>query len=373
MPRKRRGRGEGGLFQRSDGYWVGSVSGIDGNGKRRRLTVYGKTKQIALAKLKDVRPIDGGYLGDAKTTTIAGWLDRWCESAKLAPTTRKRYAEIIRVHLKPLIGSVRLAKLAKVHVGRLLDDLEQRGVKARVRQMCFRVLHTALNVAVADDLLVANPAARIKQPRVPAYEMKTYSPEETARLLAAAQGHRLYALLVVALDAGARQGEIFGLRWPGIDFATGVMSVTHSLEEIRGVRRLKEPKNGKVRRVLLTPFAVEALADHRKLMLAEGHYQATGPVFPSNTGDWLRKSNFRRQVFHIWQQKAGIPRLRFHDLRHTAATNLLQASIPLTTVAERLGHAKPSFTLNTYCHALETTQKVAAEKLDQLFRKSTGS
>src|SRR6516162_2994686 len=114
----RRGRGEGGLYQRADGYWVGSVSGIDGNGRRRRVTVYGKTKAIALAKLKDVRPIDGGYLGDAKTTTTGVWLDRWRErltqQKHLQPTTSTRYAEIIALHLKPLVGAVRLAKLGKV-------------------------------------------------------------------------------------------------------------------------------------------------------------------------------------------------------------------------------------------------------------------
>jgi len=283
------------VYQRADGYWVGAVSGIDGTGRRRRVVVYGKTKGDALTKLKEVRPIGPDVVNDVRGLTVAGWLDRWLEMARagLAPTTALRYGELIRLRLKPLIGGVKLAQVGVFHVQKLLADMEGREISARGRQMAFLVLSRALKAAVKARLLQYNPAADVEgKPRVPKPEVTVYTEEESALLLAAAQGHRLAPLLVVAMDSGARQGELFALTWANIDFPAGAMTIRRTLED--GTLRLKEPKTGKGRRVHLSAYTMQILSQHRKAMLVEGHCRHDAPVFCDCNGGWLRKSNFIR-------------------------------------------------------------------------------
>jgi integrase len=203
--------------------------------------------------------------------------------------------------------------------------------------------------------------------------MKVYDDEQTGRLLAAAKGNRLEALFVLAVDTGMRQGELFGLQWSAVDFEAGAVLVQRSLEEINGTHRLKEPKSGRGRRVDLSSFALAMLQDHRKAMLAEGHYRPDGPVFCDHDGGWLRKPNFLRRVLRPLQASAKIPAIRFHDLRHTAATLMLLNDVNVKVVSERLGHGSVQITLDTYSHVLPTMQKLAADRMDRFFRRKTGT
>jgi hypothetical protein len=167
MARKRRGRGEGGVYQRADGYWVGAVSGIDGSGRRRRVVVYGKTKGHAINKLKEVRPIGADYVGNGRHVTLGTWLDQWHEMAKgkLAPTTAQRHEQLIRLRLKPLIGGVKLAQVDVFHVQKFLADMDGQGITARGRQMAFLVLARALKAAAKMRLIPWNPRPTWKEDR----------------------------------------------------------------------------------------------------------------------------------------------------------------------------------------------------------------
>jgi integrase len=210
--------------------------------------------------------------------------------------------------------------------------------------------------------------------------------ERCNRFLIAARKDRLYALYVLAIDSGMRQGELFGLQWPDVDFTTGAVHVLRSLEEINGRLRLKEPKSGRGRRIELSRITLDALHDHRKQMLAEGH--AAGPVFCDQHGGFPRKGNVLRRSFWKIIDRANtkgkmeaeekvqaaaptalLPRIRFHDLRHTAATLLLLANVNAKIVSERRGHASIQLTLDTYSHVLPTMQKQAAEKMDGILGK----
>jgi integrase len=200
------------------------------------------------------------------------------------------------------------------------------------------------------------------------------SDEAQARaLLTAASSHRLYALFLLALDTGMRQGELFAQCWEDIDFDAGSVLVQRSLEEINGRHRVKEPKSDKARRIDVSTFTLNVLQDHRKAMLAEGCYAPDAPVFPATEGGWLRKPNFQRRVYRPPQKAAGFPAIRFHDLRHTAATLMLLNDVNVKVVNERLGHASIQFTLDTYSHVLPTMQRIAAEKKDAFFRGNMGS
>jgi integrase len=364
------------VYERPDGLWVATISNIDGSGKRRRATAYAATKREALEKLDELRRKATGQVGDLRRLTVGQWLDQWLEMAKnaLAPSTAQRYEQLIRMRLKPNVGGVKLAQLGVFHVQKLLTEMERQGITARGRQMAYVVLSRALKQAVRSKLIPANPAGDVEgKPSPPKPEVHVYTEEESAKLLAAAAGHRLVALLVTAMDSGARQGELFALTWQDVNFQAGAITIRYTLEESKGRFRRKETKTKKGRRVDLSSYTTDVLADHRRAMLAEGHVRPDAPVFCDTTGGWLRKSNFIRKTFRPWQDAAGVPRRRWHDLRHGLATALLERGVPAKIVSERLGHSKVGITLDTYSHVTPTMQRGVAQEMDKFFREKTGS
>jgi integrase len=376
MARKRRGRNEGSVTERPDGLWVARISVIDSAGKRRRPAVYTKSKREALQKLDELKAKATGQVGDTRRLSLAVWLDEWFRMAKSkwAPSTTQRHEQLIRLRLRPNVGGVKLAQVGVFHIQKLLRDLEAQGISPRGVQMAYRTLYGALRQAVRMKMISGNCAADVEgKPRVPKPKVQTYSSEEVTKLLDAAQGHRLAALLTLALSTGARQGELMGLRWPDIDFANGAVMIRHNLEELKGRHRLKEPKSGKARRVDLATGTLNTLAEHRKAMVVEGHCSPTTPVFCDRNGNWLRKSNFIRQVFRKWEADAGVPRRRWHDLRHTSASMLLAEGTATKIVQERLGHHSAAFTLDQYAHTSQTMQREAAEVMDRILSKKAGS
>lgn len=371
MTRKRRGRGEGSIYRRADGTWCGAISaGHDANGKRIRRAVYGKTKQETQDKLRRLQnDADAGRLTDAGTLTVRRYLLRWLDVARstIQPTTHRRYEQCVRLQITPHIGTLLLNKLAPLHVEQLFLALEREEVSPRGRQMAGTVLHTALAHAVRLRLIPTNPARDVTKPRPSKREMRVWDADQVAEFLETTLSDRLHGMYVLALDSGMRQGELFGLQWSDVDFSAGTVLVCRSLEEIAGRHRLKEPKSGRARQINLSQVTLDALHDHRKAMLAEGHGHA--PVFCDHNGGWLRKSNTVRRLFQPAIKRAGVPAIRFHDLRHTSATLLLLAGENPKVVSERLGHASIEITLNTYSHVLPTMQEQAARKMDVILRR----
>jgi integrase len=332
--------------------------------------VYGNSKQEAQEKLWQLQhDASSGTLADAGQLTIKDYLTRWLENAhrpKVQPTTYAGNEPKIRLRLIPHLGRVRLAKLSSLNVEQLYADMARAGDSPQERQKCGKLLRQALRHAVDAGLIATNPALRVPLPKICKPQMQVYDPEQTRRFLEAARLDRLYAMYVLALDGGMRQGELFALQWPDFDFNTGSIFVQRSLEEIKGQHRLKETKTGKGRRRIdLSQFTLDALHEHRKRMLGEG--TITGPVFCDTHGGWLRKSNVVRDSYNRIVKRVGLPRIRFHDLRHTCATLLLLAEVNVKVVSERLGHASIQLTLDTYSHVLPTMQKKAAEKMDAFF------
>jgi integrase len=363
--RARRGRGEGSIFQRGDGLWVANVSaGFNANGKRRRRAVYGKTKREVQDKLKALGASDCNV--DAGSMTVGALLVRWLETKRTdtQPATHLRYKVIVVNHLTPRIGRLRLASIAPVNVEQLYREMERDGVSPRNRQLAGVVLSNALTYAVRLKLVPHNAAREIRKPRSQRKELRTWTAADAAAFLKATEFDRLHALYVLALATGMRQGELFALEWTDVDFEAGYLTVRRSLEDLGGTLRVKEPKTGKGRRVDLPAFALDALHAHRKAMLAEGH--RTAVVFVDADGGYLRRPNVLRRSFGPAMAKAEVPTIRFHDLRHTAATLLLAAGENVKVVSERLGHATTKITLDVYAHVLPTMQKSAADTMQKL-------
>jgi integrase len=347
--RKRRGRGEGSISQRADGLWVASVSlGIGPDGKRRRPTVYGKTKQEVLDKLREIDPAKLPASG--KAVTVGQFLASWLESvrASVEPTTWDGYDQHIRLHIGPRIGSCKLAGLTALHVQDMLAGLIRDGVSPALTRKVGVTVRTALNAAVRMLLVPVNVALAAPLSKVPRFEPKVFTPEQVREFLKAAEADRFGALYVLAIDSGCRQGELLALRWTDLDTATGPLAVTKSLANRQGKVWVKETKREKSRRSVVLSFSLEKLKEHRERMAAEGWDTEAGLMFPSTTGGYVCKGNLHTRYFGPTLKRAKLPAIRFHDLRHCCASLLLAAGVDCKVVSERLGHASPAFTATVY-------------------------
>jgi integrase len=371
--RARRGRGEGGIHRRkSDGLYEGTVSlGFDHDtGKRRKRTVYGRTKKEVLDKMRDIlNRTANGTLTDPTKLTVGEYLHQWLETtakSNVRVGTWTLYEQLVRLRIRPFLGGVRLTSLTAFDVGRWLSDLQKAGVSDRGRQMAGTLLHTALAYAVHPLRLIPhNPAGDVDKPRPPKPEVVVLDPDQVALFLQEAANDRLYALYVLAIDSGMREGELFGLEWSDIDFPSRSIQVKRSLKEVGGKVWTEDLKTAKSRRrIVVSPRTLDALHEHRKRQLVEGN--ARNLVFCSPEGEYLRRPNVARRSFFPILRRAGLPRIKFHALRHTSATLLMLAEEPAKVVSERLGHGTTQTTLEIYSHVLPTMKERAAEKMDRI-------
>jgi len=375
---KRRGNGEGSIYQRSDGRWCACINiGYDASGKRQRRVVYGATKkgvQDKLSKLYSDK--SNGMLRKTERQTVGEYFDWWIETSKEQTrlATYVSYKGVINSHIKPLLGGKQLAKLTSDDLDNLLADMARRKLSPRLRQLTYATVRRAMRVAVKKRKLMLNPCDAVESPRVERKTMKTLEPAQVLDLLDAARADRLEALYVVAVATGLRMGELFALQWTDIDLEAGRITVRHTLTEVCGKQGLAQPKTDKGRRsVELPKTAVVALEGHRRSMLREG-LAGTKFMFTNQQGNWLRRSHFHRQHFKPLLRKAGLPDMRFHDLRHTAATLMLAQGTHAKIVQERLGHSQISVTMDTYSHVLPTMQREAADRFDQYLQpKAAGA
>lgn len=380
MSRKRRGRGEGTVYRRPNGTWCGALTtGWTEEGKQQRVYVYGRDKAEVLEKLDRLThdKVDG-MLVQPSREKVGPFLRRWLEHvAKPAvrPSTYRLYEGIARLHLIPKIGGLSVTRLTPANVQHLLADLSKEEQHPRTQQMIVGVLRRALNAAVRQGIVPRNVTDAVTKPRVPKPEMQTWTPEQVGTFLKVARQDRPYALYVLALTTGMRRGELFGLQWQDLDLDAGSLSLKRQLTDNNGHPATVELKTKtSQRKVDLSPqVAVAALRAHRKRMFKEGHVRPEGLVFVDSEGNPLRPSNFLRRDFFPLVKRAQVPRIRFHDLRHTAATLMLQQGVNPKVVAERLGHSTIRLTMDLYGHAWPSMQQEAAEKIDALVTRVIAS
>ena len=235
------------------------------------------------------------------------------------------------------------------------------------------MIHKALDNALRLGLVQRNVADLVHPPRIKRQEMSTLSAQQARLLLAAAEGERFEALFVLAVTTGMREGELLGLQWADVDFDGGMLRVERTLNVISGKLFFAEPKTElSRRRLVLSERAIQALATHRERQLCERRWLGEawddlGLVFPNTIGRPEDPRSFTRREFAPLLCKAGLPHIRFHDLRHTAATLLLEEGINPKVVQEMLGHAHISITLGLYAHVTPKMLHAAARTMDDLF------
>jgi integrase len=304
---------------------------------------------------------DGGLVFDDENVTLGEYLDTWLKGSvrgSVRQSTFDRYEIAVRVHIRPALGGLKLMKLTPAHVAGFYQDRLGAGfAPASVTKLAV-TLHKALDQAVKWRMIPHNVAAVVKAPRPAPKEMRTLSAEETRKLIEAARGDKLEVLYVLAVTTGMRQGELLALKWQDVDLENTTISVRRTVTMSGGRILLGETKTKKSRRTIrLTEAAVWALREHLDRQVGEIErlgdlYRDQGLVFASKVGTPMNPTNLRRRSFASLLKRAELPRIRFHDLRHTCATLLLSRNVHPKYVQELLGHANIAITLDTYSHVI---------------------
>ena len=371
----KRANGEGSIYRRADGRWVGSLTvGSD------RRSFYGRTRAEASGLLRTaIREREENLTTPSANDSVRTYLLGWLEDRRpnVRASTWVRYEQYVRLHILPEIGAIRLSQLGPEHVQRMYLNRLKAGLSKTSVAHLHAVVHVALGQATSWGLVPRNVSDLASHPSIKRREVHALTPEEAKRLLAKAKDDRLGALYVLAVTSGMRQGELLGLRWRCISFDEGTAQVRASLRRIPGEGLVAtEPKTRASRRqIALTDRAVKALRRHHKQQAEErlragADWQDLDYVFANARGRPTESSNLRRRSFKPLLAAAKLPpEMRFHDLRHTAATLMLSKGVHPKIVSEMLGHASIGITLDTYSHVTPTMQRSAAAAMDELLGK----
>jgi len=372
----KRGNGEGSVYRTKNGLWRGSYWVTTAKGLKRRY-VSAKTRQQCSQKLtKAMADRDGGLIFEAGHLTVGDYLKRWLKDVEdtVRRSTYEGYEYAVRPHIVPALGRIKLKDLTSAHLRSFYRDRLDSGRAPATVHKLHVVLHKALKAAVADGLIPRNAAAGLKLPRITREEIDPLTEEEARRLLETVRGDRLETLYVLALNTGMRQGELLALKWDDVDLERGVLRVRRTLTHANKSFVLGEPKTKNSRRTIrLTTGAVNALRMHLSRQLEEieymgSLYQPGGLIFATETGTIINPSNLRNRSFKPLLKGAGLPPIRFHDLRHTCATLLLSNDVNAKVVSEMLGHSSIRITLDIYSHLMPDMQEKAAKALEKALR-----
>ncbi len=310
--------------------------------------------------------------GSPPTTrlTLGQFLGQWLQdyaAGAVGPVTLRTYQDVVRLHLTTEIGIIPLIRLTPQAIQSCLSRLLKKGLSSTTVHKCYRVLREALGHAVRWGLLGSNPALLANPPRPRRREMRVWDEEQIRLFLAEAKrSSPHYLLYLVAVLTGMRQEELLGLRWQDTDLTQGVASVRQTFYRLGGQKLWKDPKSSAARRTVALPLAIvnelqklrEREQEHRAFFGPS--YQSHDLVFCQANGNPLHAHNLTQRDFQRIIQQAGLPKIRFHDLRHSHATHLLRLGVHPKVVQERLGHSNPAFTLHVYSHVLPGMQVEAA-------------
>jgi integrase len=387
MSKRSRGRanGEGSVYEypKGSGKWIAQIYLEDGTAKRRRAT----TQREAREKLKKLQAeLDQGVNLMLQQPTVAQWCWSWLThfATNLKPNIRDDYAGVIQRYIDPEpLGKRRLDKLTPAEVQAWVNRLAQRVAPMTVRNAHAR-LHKALEVAVRNAYLARNVASKTELPPAPPAKIRPLNFDESRMLLNAVSDHRWYAMYRLAVNLGMREAELFGLTWSAIDFADGTLRVAQQLRRARTAGSVDAPRefvlqSTKTRAgertltldedLLAVLHAHKQNQDEERALLGDRWRDPWGDlVFTTDTGAPIHISILRRHFVQVLK-RAGLPPIRFHDLRHTAATLMLADGVALVTVSKILGHSSPAITAAIYAHALDESKSVAIAGLSQQLQK----
>ncbi|GHP00735.1 site-specific integrase [Reticulibacter mediterranei] len=371
---KRRGHGEGTVYQRKDGRWTASLMVA-----RHRYTWYGKSRrevqqklQVAIIDHQQKKVLPGGQM------RVEHFLQQWLASqmTMLRARTLERYTQLVNRHLLPVLGQLSLQQLTPQHLLTLYTQKTQEGLSPSTVNLLHTVLHRALKDAVRWNLLSTNVCDTVPPPKRARHEIRPLTIEQIQQFITAMHGHPLEPLFLLAITSGMRRGELLALHWSDLDLASGMLQVRRIFSRVPGNQYCEaEPKTAKSRRsIVLTTVAKEALQQLRShqdtwKQVVGSAWQEQGLVFCRKDGKPLSPT-FVIDQFKALLKQAGLPTIRFHDLRHSTASMLLALGVHPKVVQELLGHTTISITMDIYSHVLPSMQRDAMTQMNAVLGKS---
>ena len=376
---KKRANGEGNIRKRKDGRWEGRyTAGHDPEtGKAIYKNVLGRTQAEAKAKLKAaIEKTKSLDVTKAGKYTVDAWMDEWFENyakVKVRPSSHQTYRGYIDNHIKPNIGKIPLEKLTSLELQKLYKKLltsgridrveskkQAKGLSPKTVRNIHQIIASAMKLAKEQRLIVADPTEGCALPKLEHREMKTLPVEQLTSFLKEAKESGVFEMYYIELATGLRRGELLGLKWEDIDFKHANLRVKRQIARINGEVVEAPLKTKNAYRML--PLAEDTIA-----VLKEQKKKAGGShwVFPSPTGGPISPDSVLHMLHRVLK-RAGLPRVRFHDLRHTFATLALQNGVDIKTVSGMLGHFSAGFTLDTYAHVTIAAQKEAAKTMGKV-------
>ena len=366
-----RSHGEGTVYQRDNGKWRAQISV---GGERITKGGFDTKREATKWKRKMLFKMDQGFDPTAGKMKLKDYLHFWFESHKetIRPKTAHQYNNVINKHLIPYLGEISLKDLGLPRIENHYSELSENSLGNRTVQLVHAVLHRALKQAVRYEYIIKNPAHGANVPKVEKREMQVLDENEVIQFLIAARESSHYALYYLAVKTGMRQGELFGLQWKDLDWVKGKIQVRRQVTRVpRQGWDFSQPKTQSgVRSIAIGENTLDVLRAQRQQVdewkaIAGDTWEPYDLIFPSHAGTPLYPSNVRRDYNKVLGQ-AGFERIRFHDLRHTAASLMLNQGIPVIVVSNILGHSKASITLDIYGHLIHGIQEEAAKVMDEI-------
>ena len=380
---KKRANGEGSIRKRKDGRWEGRyTAGHDPEtGRAIYKNVLGRTqaevKEKLKAAIKETQSLDLTKVGKY---TVGEWMEVWFEDyakIKVRPSSHQTYRGYIDNHINPNIGDIPLEKLTSLDLQKLYKKLltkgrvdrveakgQPKGLSAKTVRNIHQILSSALKLAQEQRIILSNPAEGCALPKVEHREMKTLPVEQLQSFLREARESGVFELYYLELATGLRRGELLGLKWEDIDLERGDLRVKRQVARINGAVTESPLKTKNAYRTLpLARDTIDVLNQQKRKV-------GSCPwVFPSPTGSPMSPDSVLHML-HRDLERAGLPRVRFHDLRHTFATLALQNGVDVKAVSGMLGHYSAGFTLDTYAHVTTSAQRQAAEAMEHVLSGS---
>ena len=369
------------IYRRKSGRYAVLIdleSGVTGARRRKSIGTYRTRKEAERAEREALAARDRGIDLSPKTVTVAELMTRYiayCRADGRTAVTLESYEQKSKRYIEPRMGSLPLAKLRPAHIAEWKVWLQTKAgeneqpLSPKTVRNIYGVLHAAWRYAL-DLQLVSREVfvGAAKAPKAPRSSATAFTDAEMQKLIAAAEPTRWASFVLLALATGARRGELCALSWSDVDFEARTLTIARSLAQTKGRVEMKGTKTGNVRRLTLSPWAVDALRRQRalqaqdKLQAPAGTYMDEGAVFADERGQRVSPMAATK-AFRKIALAAGIASTRLHDTRHTAASHLIAGGVDVRTTAAMLGHTSPTVTLSTYAHLIGDAQREAADLL----------
>ncbi len=371
----------GQIIKRSEKTWLVRIFlGRDGNGKRKYFnkTIHGSKKDAQKFLTEKNREMDLGISIQPAAMTLNEFLDKWLSESvkqKTREQTANNYAWLMKKYVRPTLGAKRLSNITTLDAQKLWNQMTAKGLTPRTVRYTNTILKYAFKQAIQWNFLSKNPCEFCVLPRNIKREMQCLSPQQAVKFLETAKESKHFCLFLLAIETGLRPSEFLALRWQDINFEKAILSVQRAMLELpKGKFRSDEPKTLKSRRTIpLSNTLIDELKRHRRKQLEQkmklgSDYQIFDLIFANETGSPFTKQHVRLLHFQPLLAKAGLPKIRLHDLRHLCASLLLADGVSPKVIQERLGHSSISITLDIYSHILPSMQSDATSKLERMLK-----